>query len=128
MADRSVTFLEGQTNDPYRKVKMTTTKLIVAYPQPTNAEAFEKAYQEEHVPLAIDKLKGMTKIVGTKIIASPQGPPPFYRVAEVHFPSMQQLEECAGSEGGKETLANAMKISSGGPPVIMIAEEESFNF
>ena len=27
-----------------------------------------------------------------------------------------------------ETLANAMKISSGGPPVIMIAEEESFNF
>ena len=41
---------------------------------------------------------------------------------------MQSLEECAASEGGKETLANAMKISSGGPPVIMIAEEESFDF
>jgi uncharacterized protein (TIGR02118 family) len=107
---------------------MTTTKLIVAYPQPTNVEAFEKAYQEEHVPLAIDKLKGMTKIVGSRIIASPQGPSQFYRVAEVHFPSMQQLEECAGSDGGKETLAHDMKISSGGPPVIMIAEEESFSF
>jgi hypothetical protein len=35
---------------------MTTAKLIVAYPQPTNMEAFEKAYQEEHVPLAIDNL------------------------------------------------------------------------
>jgi len=64
---------------------MTTTKLIVAYPQPTNVAAFEKAYQEEHVPLAIDKLKGMTKIVSARIVASPQGAPPFYRVAEVHF-------------------------------------------
>jgi uncharacterized protein (TIGR02118 family) len=107
---------------------MTTTKLIVAYPQPTNVAAFEKAYQEEHVPLAIDKLKGMTKIVGVRIVASPLGAPPFYRVAEVHFPSMQQLEECAGSIGGKETLAHAVKISSGGTPVIMIAEEESFSF
>src|ERR1700693_1939237 len=128
MPFHSVTFLEGRRMIPIERGHMTTTKLIVAYPQPTNAEAFEKAYQEEHVPLAIDKLKGMTKIVGTKIIASPQGPPPFYPGAEGHFPSMQQLEECAGSEGGKETLANATKISSGGPPVIMIAEEESFNF
>jgi uncharacterized protein (TIGR02118 family) len=107
---------------------MTTAKLIVAYPQPTNMEAFEKAYQEEHVPLAIDNLQGMTKIVATKIMASQQGAPPFYRVAEVHFPSMEALQECANSEGGKATLANAMKISSGGSPVIMIAEEEIFNF
>ena len=107
---------------------MTTTKLIVAYPQPASVEDFERAYQEEHVPLALDKLRGMTKLVATKTIASPQGTPAFYRVAEVYFPSMKALEECAGSEGGKETLANAMKISSGGPPVIMIAEEETFNF
>ena len=94
---------------------MTTAKLIVAYPQPTNIEAFEKAYREEHVPLAIRNLDGMTKIVATKVMASPQGAPPFYRVAEVHFPSRQALQHCAGSEGGKATLANAMKISSGGP-------------
>jgi uncharacterized protein (TIGR02118 family) len=105
---------------------MSTAKLIVAYPQPTNIEAFERVYQEEHVPLAIHNLKGITKIVATRIAASPHGAPPFYRVAEVYFPSMQALQECAESEGGKATLVNAMKISSGGPPVIMIAEEESF--
>jgi uncharacterized protein (TIGR02118 family) len=105
---------------------MTTAKLIVVYPLPTDTQVFEKAYQEEHVPLALDKLRGMTKIVATRTIASPQGAPPYYRIAEVHFPSMRALEECAASEGGRETLANAMKISSGGPPVIMIAEEESF--
>ena len=65
------------------------TKLIVAYPQPANVEDFERAYQEEHVPLALDKLRGMTKLVATKTIASPQGTPAFYRVAEVYFPSIR---------------------------------------
>ena len=67
---------------------MTTVKLIVAYPQPTHVEAFEKTYQEEHVPLAIRNLRGMTKIVATRIVASPQGAATFYRMAEVQFPSM----------------------------------------
>ena len=107
---------------------MSSAKLIVAYPQPVDIDAFEKLYVEEHVPLAIAKLEGKTKIVATKIVASPQGKPQFYRVAEVHFPSMKTLEECAASAGGKETLANAVKISSGGPPLFMIAEEDTFTF
>ena len=78
--------------------------------------------------MAVAKLEGKTKIVATKIIASPPGKPQFYRVAEVHFPSLKVLEECAASAGGQETLANAVKISSGGPPVIMIALEDSFTF
>jgi uncharacterized protein (TIGR02118 family) len=107
---------------------MAGVKLIVAYPQPTDTEAFEKVYNKEHVPLAVAKLDGKTKIVATKINASPQGTPAFYRVAEIHFPSMAALEACAGSSGGKEVLESASKISSGGPPVIMIGEEESFTF
>ena len=107
---------------------MSSAKLIVAYPQPVDVDAFEKLYVEEHVPLAIAKLAGKTKIVATKIIASPQGKPQFYRVAEVHFASLKVLEECAASAGGQETLANAVKISSGGPPVIMIALEDSLTF
>ena len=74
---------------------MSSAKLIVAYPQPVDIAAFEKLYLEEHVPLAIAKLEGKTKIVATKILASPQGAPVFYRVAEVHFPSMKLHEACA---------------------------------
>jgi uncharacterized protein (TIGR02118 family) len=107
---------------------MKAVKLIVAYPQPKDAAAFEKIYQQEHVPMAIANLDGKTKIVATKILQSPQGEPQFYRIAEVHFPSMEALQKCAQSEGGKATLANATKISSGGPPVIMIAEEDAFAF
>ena len=107
---------------------MAGVKLIVMYPQPKDVAAFEKVYQSEHVPMAVGKLAGKTKLVATKVIASPQGAAPYYRVAEVYFPSMEALQACAASADGKETLAHAAKISSGGPPVIMIAEEESFNF
>jgi uncharacterized protein (TIGR02118 family) len=107
---------------------MTGAKMIVMYPRPKDIDAFEKLYQSEHVPMAVKNLAGKTRLVATKVNASPQGTPPFYRIAEVHFPSMAELQACAASEGGKETLQHAVSISSGGPPVIMIAEEESFNF
>jgi len=100
----------------------------VAYPQPKDTEAFDVVYEKEHVPMAVARLAGKTRIVATKVIQSPQDTPPFYRIAEVHFPSMEALQKCAESTGGKETLAHAVKISSGGPPVIMIAEEDSFTF
>jgi hypothetical protein len=54
------------------------------------------------------------------VLGSPNGKPAFHWIAEVHFPSMQALEACAASEAGKETLANAVSISSGGPPVFLI--------
>jgi len=107
---------------------MADAKLMVIYPHPKDVDVFEKVYRLEHVPLAVAKLNGKTKIVGTKVLGSPQGIPPFYRIAEVHFPSMQALEACAASEGGKEVLAHAVKISSGGPPIFLVAEEETVTF
>lgn len=107
---------------------MAEVKLIVIYPRPKDVEAFERVYQEEHVPLAVEKLGGKSKIVATKVVGSPQGTPPFCRIAEVHFPSMQALQACAASEGGKQALAHAVSISSGGAPIFLVAEEETFAF
>jgi len=107
---------------------MANVKLVVIYPRPKDIEAFEKVYQNEHVPLAVAKLPGKTTIVATKVLASPQGTPPFYRIAEIHFRSMTDLEACAASDGGKEVLANAVSISSGGPPIFLVAEEETYSF
>jgi uncharacterized protein (TIGR02118 family) len=107
---------------------MAVTKLIVMYPSPTDVAAFERIYQSEHVPMAVKKLEGKTKLVATKVLASPQGKPAYYRIAEVYFPSMEALQACAASAGGKETLTHAARISTGGPPVILIAEEETYTF
>jgi uncharacterized protein (TIGR02118 family) len=107
---------------------MASVKFIVIYPQPKDLEAFEQVYQKDHVPMAIEKMVGKTKIITTKIVGSPQGTPPIYRIAEIHFPSMEVLLVCAASEGAKEALAHAVLISSGGPPIFLVAEEETFNF
>jgi uncharacterized protein (TIGR02118 family) len=108
---------------------MAVVKFMVMYPRPQDIEAFEKLYQEEHVPMAVEKLLGKTKFVATKVVATPDGtPPPFYRIAEVYFPSLEALQACAQSDGGKETLAHAVKISSGGAPIFLVAEEQTFTF
>ena len=107
---------------------MAGAKLMVLYPLPKDSEAFERVYQNEHVPMVVAKMAGKSKIVASKVLASPQGTPAFYRIAEVHFPSMQALEACAQSEGGKQTLAHAGSISSGGAPIFLVAEEETFTF
>jgi hypothetical protein len=67
---------------------MAGVKLVVIYPRPKDVDAFEKVYRNEHVPRAIANLAAKTKVVATKILSSPQGVPPFYRIAEVHFPSI----------------------------------------
>jgi uncharacterized protein (TIGR02118 family) len=64
-------------------------KLLVMYPRLQDIEAFEQVYNNEHVPMAVDKLVGKTKIVATKVLGSPLGTPAFHRIAEVYFPSMQ---------------------------------------
>jgi uncharacterized protein (TIGR02118 family) len=107
---------------------MANVKLIVIYPCPKDLESFERVYKTEHVPMAVEKLGGKTKLVASKIVGSPQGTPPFHRIAEIHFPSMEALQACAASDGGKQTLANAVAISSGGAPIFLVAEEEVFVF
>ncbi|MBI5862368.1 MAG: EthD family reductase [Rhodocyclales bacterium] len=106
---------------------MSGVKLVVIYPTPKDVAVFERLYQDEHVPMAVAKLAGATKIVASKVLGSPAGDPPFYRIAEVHFPSMEALQACAGSPGGQETVAHATQISSGGAPVFLVAEEITVN-
>ena len=78
--------------------------------------------------MAIANLAGKTKMVATKVVQSPPGKPQFYCIAEVHFPSLEALQACAASAGGKQALAHATKISTGGPPVVLIAEEQTLTF
>jgi uncharacterized protein (TIGR02118 family) len=101
-------------------------KIVVIYPRPQDEQAFENAYLSQHVPLVESKLKGVTRLVLTKVTDSPQGKVAAYRMAEVYFSTMAELQACVESEGGKEVIAHAQAISSGGPPLVLICEEESF--
>ncbi len=108
---------------------MAETKIVVIYPRPTDLGAFEKAYVEEHIPLAMQKIKGLTKFAATRVVGTPDGStPPFYRIAELYFPSIEALQESAASAGTQEAVAHAFAISTGGPPIILVAEQETTTF
>jgi len=108
---------------------MAEIKLVVIYPRPSDPEEFERLYLNEHMPLAKEKIKGVTKFVATKIVGTPDGQPgPYQRIAELHFPSVEALKAAATSAGGQEAVAHAISISTGGTPIILIAEEETITF
>jgi uncharacterized protein (TIGR02118 family) len=101
-------------------------KVVMIYPRPQDEEAFEQSYLHEHVPLAEAKLKGLTRLVLTKVTGSPQGKIAAYRIAEAYFSSMNDLQATMESDGGKEVLDHARSISSGGQPLVLFCEEEAF--
>ena len=108
---------------------MKAAKLIVMYPTPTDVAVFERRYEQEHVPMAIDKLAGKIRFDANLITSAPgKAQAPYHRIAEVYFPSMKDLENCLSSPGGQETAAHAVEISSGGDPLFLIAEVETFVF
>ena len=109
---------------------MAGAKIVVLYPYPQDVDTFERAYKEDHVPMVNPQLlKGITSFVATKMLGTPDGStPPFYRMAELHFPSIEALKECASSESAQKVVAHAVSISSGGMPSVLIAEEETINF
>ena len=106
---------------------MAGAKIVVLYPQPGDVDEFERAYTQEHVPMVdAAKMPGLTKFVATKFVGTPTGePPPFHRMAELHFSSLQALQECVQTESAQKAVQHAVKISTGGMPVFMVAEEEA---
>lgn len=109
---------------------MSGAKVIVLYPTPRDANDFERVYAQDHVPMVNQRaFPGMTKFVASKILGTPDGSaPPFHRLAELHFPSMDALRSAAGSAPAQDAIAHAISISTGGKPLFLVGEEEIRNF
>ena len=107
---------------------MATAKLVLIYPRPQNEAEFERVYKNVHMPMVEEKLKGLNRFVATKIVGSPQGSTRTYRIAEAHFSDMKTLEACMESEGGRQVIEHAKSMSTGGPPIVLVCEEENFLF
>lgn len=99
-------------------------KLIVLYPPPKDAAAFERRYATEHVPMVHAKIPGLIRFVAARVVGTPAGAAPYGRVAELYFDSMDALRAAMQSEGGQATVGHAVEISTGGMPVVLIAEDD----
>ena len=109
---------------------MAQAKLIVIYPTPRDMDAFERAYSAEHLAMAapIFEAAGATKAVLTRITGATAGASPYHRMAEIHFPSHDSLTACLSSQAGRDALADARRISNGGPPLVLVGTEDVVTF
>jgi uncharacterized protein (TIGR02118 family) len=102
-----------------------TAHLLVLYPHPKNADAFVRSYREEHLPYAGPRLQGATGVATQRVVGPGFAPPPFALISDISFPTLEALQKCAASAGGKEALAHAASISSGGSPTIVVTVDEA---
>lgn len=107
---------------------MATAKLVLIYPRPQDEAAFEKVYKEVHLPMVEASLLGMNRFVAVRIVGSPQGQTRTYRISEAHFSDLPALQACMESEGCKRMMEHARSISTGGPPIVLVCQEENYLF
>ncbi len=98
--------------------------LLVLYPHPKSAEEFDRAYREEHLPYAGPRLEGATSVVTKRVVGPAFSPPPYHLISDVSFPTIETLKACATSSGGRDALAHAASISSGGAPTILVVIDD----
>ena len=103
---------------------MAGAKIVVLYPRPTDVDAFERAYVDEHLPLARDGLAFARRVVLTRSVSAPAGEPEFHRMAEIYYDSLESLQQSLATPSTQEVARHAVAISTGGPPTFLICEEQ----
>ena len=101
-------------------------QLIVLYPQPADVKKFESDYVE-HLALLHAKANIPTEVkpyTVTKFLSSSVGAPPFYQMFTMPFESLDAVEAVMASLGMQEVAAHANRISTGGPPTILVGSQE----
>lgn len=96
-----------------------TVKLTVIYDNPTDAEAFEKHYQDVHVPL-VGKLAGVTKVETAKVFPKEDGSPtPAYRTADIYFADYDSASAALATPEGQALAQDAMSLGSAGVKLLL---------
>ena len=101
-------------------------KITVLYKHPKDPEAFEKYYKENHLPI-VAMMEGVEKMELTKLLGTPDGQKAdYYRMAELYFTCVEQLEETMSSPEGQATIDDLSNFATGGVNVIMgVIENDS---
>ncbi|MFN2476964.1 MAG: EthD family reductase [Chthoniobacterales bacterium] len=58
------------------------------------------------------------------MLGTPSGAAPYQRVAELYFDSIESLQAAMAAPEGQAAIAHAMEISTGGAPIVLVAEDD----
>ena len=94
-------------------------KVTILYNHPNDPETFEQYYAHTHLPLA-SKMQGITRLELTRFGPGPDGTKPaYYRMAELYFPSEDQLQTTLGSAEGQAAVADLSNFATGGVTILV---------
>jgi uncharacterized protein (TIGR02118 family) len=94
-------------------------KATVLYGHPTDAEAFEKYYEETHHPIVLNA-SGIIKFEYTKFLPAPDGTAAdYYRMAELYFNGPAEMQQTLASPEGKAMAADLANFATGGVKILM---------
>ncbi|MGI8602066.1 MAG: EthD family reductase [Verrucomicrobiales bacterium] len=89
-------------------------RLLVLYGQPKDPAAFDKYYQETHIPIA-RRMKGLKKWTIGKVQGTPDGKsPPFYYLADLYMETRADFEQLLASPEAQAAVADLSNFATGG--------------
>jgi len=99
-------------------------RLLVLYGHPEDPAAFDKYYQETHIPLA-KKMKGLKKWTVGKVQGSADGKPsPYYYMADLYMERREDFDELLASPEGQAAVADVPNYATGGATFLFTEIEE----
>jgi uncharacterized protein (TIGR02118 family) len=103
---------------------MSEVKLIVLYPYPADVRQFDKDY-DAHLRLLNEKAgaAGLPYKVTRIRTSADRSRSPYHVMFVAYFPSLETLQKAMSTPELQEVAADAVRISTGGPPVMMIGTE-----
>lgn len=104
---------------------MAKVSLRVLYPQPTDVAKFAHDY-EQHLELFHAKTlipKENPPYTISKFHSTPLGEAAFYQMFSLPFESMLALQQTLANTEMQLIAADAVRISSGGAPVVLVASD-----
>lgn len=87
-------------------------KLIALYRRPADAEAFDRAYFETHIPL-VNKIPGLQRVEISRITGAMRGEPDFYLICELCFADKETMDRALASPENAEAGKNLMGFARG---------------
>ena len=89
-------------------------RLLVLYGHPESPEAFDRYYDEIHIPLA-KRMQGLRKWTIGRVTGTPDGSKPdYYYIADLYGDSREQIEAILATPEGQAAVEDVPNYASGG--------------
>lgn len=98
-------------------------RLTVLYGHPSDPAAFDRYYQDVHIPIARE-MRGLIGWTIGKVTASDGSPGPYYMVASLYAESRTAMDAVLASPEGRAASADVPRFATGGATFLANDEEE----